>query len=255
MKKPWFGVAAVIVLLMLMGCEDTATPIAIDDPTKSSAYVGTYALRSSNAEATLAVTDTSFAFVAAVKITGFQIASSGDQEELIGVEGTTNIDEDKVSLGVRKAHRNKSAVAPDELVRLQQCNISARSGESFAKDAGSALLDCIGADDNAAVLSDMGGSLDGTWIPRNPSAANLVVEGNVITFSQPHGFAKAEATIHPTHFIMKITETNFIPAENVPSVNSELADTPIWYIVRGSMLRINVLLGDAQYILHYDRAS
>ena len=256
-----YGCAILLLILMLAGCEETMqsgrqqekAPRPSDGGT--STHIGTYALRSANAEATLYISETSFSFAAAVESSGLVVATSDTpQESFIAVEGSANSQGAELTLTVESARRNQSPVSPDLLAQYKECDISA---DTIA-EIGSALMGCIGADRNVTILSNTNESLDGTWTPIDDDdrieAATLIISGSTMTVSGYDYHGVIHLAIHPTYFTIRVVSHSNVPPEQVDALNSEIANIPFWYIVRGSTLRLNVLLGADEYILHYIRA-
>lgn len=255
MHKLWTRPALLVFAVLIIGCEDTAPPTS--SPSESD-YVGTYALTSANAEATLHISETAFSFVAAVQPSGLVPASNGIEEAFIALEGSANIEDSHLILSVGTARRNQSIVSPEELARYKECPLSG----STIGEISSRAMECIGADRNVTLSSSRHASLEGVWIHADSTDQHtMTIQGNTVTWSNSDGSIRAAGslTIHPTHFILKLSSAPYLaqtPAQ-LALLNRELASSPFLYVVRGSTVSLTrpPWLGGPRtpMVLHYRR--
>ena len=257
-KRPSLLVLAAAVLI---GCEEAAPPtdtVPTHVPPSETPYIGTYALSSANAEATLDISETGFSFAAAVQSSGLVPASNGStQEEFFALEGSANIEDSHLMLSVETARRNQSLVSLDELVRYQKCPLSGSTIEKIGSEA----MECIGADRNVTLSSSPHASLEGFWIQtRSGPGYTLTIQGNTFVYRNPSGIsASGSLTIHPTYFILKLSSAPQLvqTPEQLAALNRHLANSPYLYVVRGSTLRLTrpAWLGGAStpLVFHYRR--
>jgi len=246
-----------LVFAVLIGCEDTAPPRS--SPSESD-YIGTYAVTSANAEATLTISETAFSLVAAVQSTGLVPASNGTQETFIALEGSASVEGSYLSLSVESARRNQSPVSPEELADYRGCDLSA----STTKEISSKLMECIGADPIVTLSSNADASLEGTWIHTPEPEEDhhtMTIQGSTVIWRYSDGtiLAAGSLTIHPTHFILKLSSAPYLvqTPEQLDALNRQLENSPFLYVVRGSTLRLTspAWLGGASthMVLHYRR--
>ena len=244
---------ALLVLAVLIGCEDTAPPTS--SPSES-AYVGTYALTSANAEATLHISETAFSFAAVVQPSGLVPASNGTQEAFIALEGSANIEDSRLRLSVESARSNQSLVSQEELSGYKNCPLSGNTGEIASK-----AMKCIGADSNVTLSSSAHSSLEGTWIQTGSGPGyTMTIQGNTFVYRNPGGIsASGSITIHPTYFVLRLSSAPQLvqTPEQLAALNGQLANSPFLYVVRGSTLRMTrpAWLGGAStpMVFHFRR--
>ena len=246
--------SAALLFAVLIGCEDTAPPTS---SSSESDYVGTYALTSANAEATLNISATTFSFAAAVQSSGLAPASANTQEEFIALEGSANVEDGHLSLSVESARRNQSLVSQEELSGYKDCPLSGSTiGEIASKTMG-----CIGADSNVTLSSSAHASLEGTWIQTGSGPGyTMTIQGNTFVYRNPGGIsASGSITIHPTYFVLRLSSAPQLvqTPEQLDALNGQLANSPFLYVVRGSTLRMTrpAWLGGAStpMVFHFRR--